>query len=60
MIEDQGYLLALDVGGANVKAADSRGAAWSVPFELWKQPEELPKILPHRPSPKKPASIGSP
>ena len=38
-------LLALDVGGANVKAADSRGAVWSVPFELWKAPERLPDVL---------------
>ena len=33
--------LALDVGGANLKAAHSGGPARSVPFELWKRPEEL-------------------
>ena len=33
--------LALDIGGANIKAAHSAGGAWSIPFELWKQPTEL-------------------
>lgn len=33
--------LALDVGGANLKAAHSEGLARSMPFELWKRPEEL-------------------
>lgn len=33
--------LALDVGGANIKAACSDGRAWSRPFALWKQPLEL-------------------
>ncbi|WP_435009604.1 hydantoinase/oxoprolinase family protein [Tundrisphaera lichenicola] len=33
--------LALDVGGANLKAAHSEGQARSMPFELWKRPEEL-------------------
>lgn len=37
--------LALDVGGANVKAADSRGRAWNLPFELWKHPEGLADFL---------------
>jgi len=37
--------LALDVGGANIKAAHSRGEARSRPFQLWKQPEHLPGIL---------------
>src|SRR3954470_18939597 len=33
--------LALDVGGANLKAAHSSGAASSTPFPLWKRPEQL-------------------
>ena len=33
--------LALDIGGANIKVAHSAGGAWSVPFELWKQPTVL-------------------
>jgi probable H4MPT-linked C1 transfer pathway protein len=33
--------LALDVGGANLKAADGRGWAQIVPFELWKNPAGL-------------------
>jgi probable H4MPT-linked C1 transfer pathway protein len=37
--------LALDVGGANIKAAHSSGATRIVPFELWKQPQELPRVL---------------
>ena len=42
--ESQSWL-ALDVGGANLKAAHSRGPARSMPFELWKQPEQLPRML---------------
>jgi probable H4MPT-linked C1 transfer pathway protein len=37
--------LALDVGGANIKAAHSAGEARTLPFELWKRPEELPRVL---------------
>jgi probable H4MPT-linked C1 transfer pathway protein len=37
--------LALDVGGANIKAAHSVGAARTLPFELWKRPEELGRVL---------------
>lgn len=37
--------LALDVGGANLKAAHSAGAIRSVPFELWKQPDQLARAL---------------
>ena len=33
--------LALDIGGANLKAADGRGYAASRPFELWRAPERL-------------------
>jgi uncharacterized hydantoinase/oxoprolinase family protein len=37
--------LALDVGGANLKAAHSSGQARSFPFEVWKRPEELPQAI---------------
>ncbi len=33
--------LAVDVGGANLKAAHSSGDVRSVPFEVWKRPVEL-------------------
>ncbi len=33
--------LAFDIGGANLKAADGRGWAKIVPFELWKFPDRL-------------------
>ncbi len=37
--------LALDVGGANIKSAHSSGQARTLPFELWKRPEELASVL---------------
>jgi hypothetical protein len=37
--------LAFDIGGANIKAAHSSGKARSLPFELWKRPEELTLAL---------------
>ena len=37
--------LALDIGGANLKAAHTTGGARSLPFELWKRPDELPQVL---------------
>lgn len=37
--------LALDVGGANIKAAHSSGQARTLPFELWKRPDELGQVL---------------
>jgi probable H4MPT-linked C1 transfer pathway protein len=37
--------LALDVGGANLKGAHSSGQVRSLPFELWKRPDELPQSL---------------
>jgi (4-(4-[2-(gamma-L-glutamylamino)ethyl]phenoxymethyl)furan-2-yl)methanamine synthase len=37
--------LALDIGGANLKAADGRGFAASRPFALWRAPERLPEEL---------------
>src|SRR5438552_8187034 len=40
-------VLGLDIGGANLKAAHTDGAARLVPFALWKQPERLSEEL-HR------------
>jgi probable H4MPT-linked C1 transfer pathway protein len=37
--------IALDIGGANIKAAHTSGQARTLPFELWKRPEELPRVL---------------
>ena len=37
--------LALDVGGANLKAAHSQGNALSLPFQLWKHPDQLSDAL---------------
>ncbi len=39
------YVVGLDIGGANIKSADSDGAAKSVSFELWKTPELLKASL---------------
>lgn len=33
--------LGLDIGGANLKAADETGRACSEPFELWRAPDQL-------------------
>jgi probable H4MPT-linked C1 transfer pathway protein len=38
-------VLALDIGGANLKAAHSAGVAWLQPFELWKNPAGLADAL---------------
>jgi probable H4MPT-linked C1 transfer pathway protein len=38
-------LVALDIGGANLKAADGLGWATSVPFPLWQRWRDLPAAL---------------
>ena len=38
-------IVGLDIGGANLKAADSHGSARTVPFALWKEPDRLPDML---------------
>ena len=38
-------MLAFDVGGANIKAADGLGWVHSEPFELWRRRSELPAAL---------------
>ena len=34
-------ILGLDIGGANIKAADVTGRAVSQPFAIWRQPEQI-------------------
>lgn len=36
---------ALDIGGANLKAAHTAGGARSVPFEVWRHPERLSEAI---------------
>ncbi len=38
-------VLGLDIGGANLKAADIDGNAWTVSFPLWRGPEQLESRL---------------
>ena len=38
-------VLGLDIGGANLKAANTDGNALTRPFQLWKQPRRLPAAL---------------
>ena len=45
MIRSSGRWIALDVGGANLKAAHPSGLARSLPFELWKRPDDLGRAL---------------
>ncbi len=40
-------VLGLDIGGANIKAANAQGWATSVPFALWREPERLGEQLKH-------------
>jgi probable H4MPT-linked C1 transfer pathway protein len=40
-----GGWLALDIGGANVKAATRDRGAWSVPFQTWRRPGRLAALL---------------
>jgi probable H4MPT-linked C1 transfer pathway protein len=37
--------IALDIGGANIKAAHTSGQARTMPFELWKRRDQLPTVL---------------
>jgi len=39
------HVLGLDIGGANLKMAHTYGMARTVPFELWKKPEQLPAAV---------------
>lgn len=40
-------ILGLDIGGANIKAADGSGHAISRPFAIWQDPQRLPDELVH-------------
>ncbi len=46
-IRMQQRILGLDIGGANLKAAHSDGAAHAMPFALWKHPDGLTNALTH-------------
>ncbi len=37
--------IGLDIGGANIKAAHIEGAVRSVPFEVWKRPDDLARTI---------------
>jgi probable H4MPT-linked C1 transfer pathway protein len=37
--------IALDIGGANIKVAHAGGQARTVPFEVWKRPDELRSVI---------------
>lgn len=43
--EASGAVLAFDVGGANIKAADGLGWTHAVPFALWRHSADLPAVL---------------
>lgn len=45
MVETNGSWIALDIGGANIKAAHESGQARTLPFELWKRPDDLDEVL---------------
>jgi probable H4MPT-linked C1 transfer pathway protein len=40
-----GSWIGLDIGGANIKAAHGSGAAQTMPFEVWKRPDELGRAI---------------
>ncbi len=40
-MKPEAFVMGLDVGGANIKLATSKGDALSVPFELWRSPDLL-------------------
>jgi probable H4MPT-linked C1 transfer pathway protein len=45
LILDRGSCIALDVGGANIKVAHSGGQTLTIPFEVWKRPDELAQAI---------------
>jgi len=45
VVRDHGPVIALDIGGANIKAAHSSGQAITIPFEVWKRPDELGRAI---------------
>jgi probable H4MPT-linked C1 transfer pathway protein len=45
LVRDHRPLIALDIGGANIKVAHSSGEALTIPFEVWKRPDELGRAI---------------
>ena len=45
MAEPPANWLALDIGGANIKVAHTTGGARTLPFEMWKHPDDLSRTL---------------
>ena len=43
--EERGSWIALDIGGANIKAAHNCGQTLTIPFEVWKRPDELGRAI---------------
>lgn len=39
--------LGIDIGGANTKLATAAGSATTIPFALWRAPEQLSEVLAH-------------
>ena len=44
-------VVGIDIGGANLKAADLQGRSIAFPFPLWKSPQELASVLQNQISP---------
>jgi probable H4MPT-linked C1 transfer pathway protein len=44
-LDDRSRWIALDIGGANIKVAHPGGLARTVPFEVWKRPDELARAI---------------
>jgi len=44
-VAERGRWIALDIGGANIKVAHGGGLARTVPFEVWKRPDELGQAI---------------
>jgi probable H4MPT-linked C1 transfer pathway protein len=45
LILGKGAYIALDIGGANIKVAHSGGQTLTIPFEVWKRPDELARAI---------------
>jgi len=50
-------VLAFDIGGANIKAANGLGWVHSEPFELWRRRSELPAVLTQILAPRHPRRV---
>jgi (4-(4-[2-(gamma-L-glutamylamino)ethyl]phenoxymethyl)furan-2-yl)methanamine synthase len=45
LIPNNSSFIAFDIGGANIKVAHSVGQGLSIPFEVWKRPDELSRAI---------------